>query len=151
MGRKSKYEEYVRPNLEKIREWAASGATEQEICQALGIAVSTFNDYKNKYSELSESLRAGRQRPVLDVRAALYKRACGFKYEERRGIKKNGEIISMEVSEKYMPPDPTSIAMYLRNYDEQWRDKDAIQTEFKRQEVEIRKALAEASSFDIEF
>ena len=149
-GRKNKYDSYVKPRLEEIKRWSAAGATEKEICTALGIAVSTFNDYKTKYSELSETLRAGRQTVILEVKAALYKRATGFEYEEKVGRKK-GDDVQTEVYQRYCPPDTTAAAMILRNYSEEWRDKDKQSTEFKRQEIEIKKALAEANNFDVSF
>lgn len=150
-GRKSKYEEYVQPYLNQITEWARSGATEKEISDALGVALSTFSVYKNEYSELSDALRMGRQTVILNVKAALYKKAIGFEYEEKRGVKKGDKVVSTEIFKRYSPPDTTAAAMLLRNYEEQWRDKDSVQTDFKRQEIEIKKALAEANNFDVVF
>ena len=149
-GRKNKYDEYVKPFIPKIIDWVKSGATEQEICTALGIAKSTFNDYKNKYSELSDALRAGRQNVVLDIKAALLKRALGFEYEEKKGTKKGNELANVEVYKRYMPPDTTAAAMLLRNYDDSWRDKDNLTSDLKQQEMELRKALAEANNFDLD-
>lgn len=150
-GRKSKYDSYVRPHLKQITEWAKSGATEKEISDALGVALSTFNEYKKQYSELSESLRVGRQTVILNVKAALYKKAIGFEYEEMEGVKKEGKIVSTKIYKRYAPPDTTAAAMLLRNYEEEWRDKDSVQTDFKRQEIEIKKALAEANNFGVDF
>lgn len=148
-GRKNKYEQYVKPYLKKIEEWTKSGATEKEICTALGIAVSTFNEYKNEFSELSDALRAGRQNVVLDIKAALLKKALGFEYEEKRGTRKGDQMANVEIYKRYCPPDTTAAAMLLRNYDDSWRDKDTITTDMKQQEIELRKAIAEANSFDL--
>ena len=150
-GRKSKYDEYVKPYLAHITEWARSGATEKEICDALGIALSTFYEYKKQFSELSSALRAGRQTVILNVKAALYKKAVGFEYEEMEGVKKGDEVVSTRIMKRYSPPDTTAAAMLLRNYEEKWRDKDSVQTDFKRQEIEIKKALAEANNFGVDF
>lgn len=150
-GRKNKYDSYVRPHLNQITEWARSGATEKEISDALGIALSTFSEYKKQYSELSDALRMGRQTVVLNVKAALYKKAIGFEYEEKRGVKKGDKVVSTEIYKKYSPPDTTAAAMLLRNYEDDWRDRDSAQTDFKRQEIEIKKALAEANTFGLEF
>ncbi len=150
-GRRSKYDEYVKPHLKQITEWAKSGATEKEISDALGVALSTFSDYKNKYSELSDALRTGRQTVVLDIKAALYKKAIGFEYEEMRGVKKEGKVVHTEIFKRYSPPDTTAAAMLLRNYDDEYRDKDSAQTNFKQQEIEIKKALAEANNFGVDF
>lgn len=149
-GRKNKYAEYVQPMIPKIIEWTKSGATEKEICTALGVAVSSFNEYKNQYSELSEALRTGRQNVVLDIKAALLKRALGFEYEERKGTKKGDGMANVEVYKRYMPPDTTAAAMLLRNYDAEWRDRDNLTSDLKQQEMELRKALAEANNFDFD-
>ena len=148
MGNKSKYNEYVKPLLPKITEWAGSGATLEEIATACGVAVSTFCDYKKKYPELSKALRVGRQKVVLEIKASLYKKAVGFEYEEKRGIQKDGKTVSVEVYKRYSPPDVTAAAMMLRNLDKEWLDKDQTQTDFKKSEIEIKKALAQANSFD---
>lgn len=151
VGRPSKYDEYVKPYLAQIAEWKKSGATDKEIADALGIALSTFSEYKNQYSELSDALRIGRQTVVLNIKAALYKKAIGFEYEEMEGIKKEGKVVSTKIVKRYSPPDTTAAAMLLRNYDDEYRDKDSVQTDFKRQEIEIKKALAEANNFDVDF
>lgn len=148
-GRKTKYDEYVKPYLEDIKRWIRSGATEEQICEALGIAVSSFNLYKGKYVELSEAIHTGRQTVILDLKGALYKRAMGYRYSEARAVMKDGVIVSQERYEKEMPPDTKACEMLIRNYDKQWRDKDAISTDFKRQEMELKKAIAEANNFDL--
>lgn len=149
-GRKSKYNDYVKPRLADIQKWSASGATESEMCAALGVSVSSFNEYKNKFPELSEALRAGRQNVVLEIKAALYKKAVGFNYEEKVGRMK-GDDVATEVYQRYSPPDTTACAMLLRNYSPDWRDKDLQTTDFRRQEIEIKKALAESNNFDVKF
>jgi hypothetical protein len=100
---------------------------------------------------LSDALRTGKKTVVLNVKAALYKKAIGFEYEEMEGIKKEGKVVSTKIVKRYAPPDTTAAAMILRNYDEEYRDKDSVQTDFKRQEIEIKKALAEANNFGVEF
>lgn len=151
MARKSKYEEYVKPNLQKITEWSGSGAKDEEICKALGISTSTFYEYKKKYSELSDALRVGRQKVVLNIKAALYKRATGFTYEEKKGIKKDGKQVAVEIYQRYCPPDTTAAQLLLRNYDDTWRDKDATTNDFKEKELKLRQAIAEANNFDFDF
>lgn len=150
-GRKNKYDEYVKPRLDEIRKWAAAGATEKEMCAALGVALSSFNEYKKNYSELTDALRAGRQNVVVEVKAALYKKALGFQYEEKVGRKKGDENVATEVYIRYSPPDVTACAMLLRNYSDEWRDKDATTTDMRKQEIEIKKALAESNNFDVNF
>lgn len=147
-GRKSKYNDYVKPRLDEIKRWAAAGATEKEICAALDVHVSTFSEYKNKFPELNDALRVGRQTVVLNIKAALYNRAVGMTYEEKIGRESEKNGTSTEIYQRYAPPDTTAAAMLLRNYDKDWRDKDKASSDFKAQELKIRKALAESSNFD---
>ena len=147
MARKSKYDEYVKPFLKEITEWSKSGATDNDICDALGVARSTFAEYKNKHLELRDALRAGRQTVVLNIKASLYKLATGFAYEERKGVQKNGEMTNIEIYKRYCPPNERAAAMLLRNYDKNWIDKDNATVEFKKQEMELRKKIAEANNF----
>ncbi len=150
-GRKSKYNDYVKPRLDDVKRWAAAGATESEICSALGVSVASFNEYKKQFPELMESLRAGRQTVILNIKAALYKKAIGFNYEEKIGRNSEKAGISTEVFQRYSPPDTTAAAMLLRNYDKTYTDKDKQTADFKAQELEIKKALAESNNFDVDF
>ena len=147
MARKSKYEEYIKLFLKDITEWSKSGATDNEISNALGVGRSTFAEYKNRHPELRDALRVGRQNVVLNIKASLYKLATGFKYEEKKGVRKNGEITNIEIYERYCPPNERAAAMLLRNYDKTWVDKDNATTEFKKQEMELKKKIAEANNF----
>lgn len=59
-GKPRKYDEYVKPYLTLISEWCRT-MTERQIAEKLGIAFSTFNQYKLDYSELWKQLKkAGR-------------------------------------------------------------------------------------------
>lgn len=54
MGRPGKYETHVLPRLDEIVDWCRNGATNAEIAERLGIAMSSFCDYQNKHVEFSE-------------------------------------------------------------------------------------------------
>ena len=55
-GRRSKYHIYVEPNLQLITEMKSSGATIQEICNALHINTTSWYEYINKHPALNEAL-----------------------------------------------------------------------------------------------
>lgn len=57
MGRPGKYETPVLPRLDEITDWCRNGATNAEIAERLGIAMSSFCDYQNKHVEFSEVLK----------------------------------------------------------------------------------------------
>lgn len=152
-GRKSIYETVIEPHIEDIKKAVAAGATDQEIADGLGIAKSTLSKYKAEKTELSEAFARTREKVCFDIKAALLKKALGFTYEEEKttGRKdKNGEnIILIEKYKRYSPPSETAAGMLLRNYDATWRDTDSNSVQMRQQEHELRKAIAEASNFDL--
>ena len=154
MARPTKYDTQVKPHIEEIRRAVEAGATVEEIAQGLGISVSTLHKYKAEKKELSDAFARGRKEIVFEIKAALLKKALGFKYEEEKRVgkkDKNGEnIVLVEKYDRYCLPSETAAAMLLRNYDETWRDNDKATAEIKRQETDLRKAIAEANNFDLE-
>lgn len=154
MGAKSKYETYVKPYLSDIKKAVEAGATVLEVSQALDISESSLYKYIQEKPELKKAFARGRKKIVFDIRAALLKKAKGYEYEEekRTGKKdKNGEqIILVEQYKRHCPPSETAAAMLLRNYTTDWLDHDNISTELKRQELSLKKAIAESNYFDID-
>lgn len=153
-GRKSKYDTEIKPHLETIKEAVQNGATVTEIANALGIAESTLYKYKNEKTELSDAFTCGRAKIVIDIRAALLKKALGYEYQEKKQYLKKDEtgesVTYTEITTKHQPPSETAGAMLLRNYDDGWLDKDSITTQLKQQEFELRKAIADNNNFDLE-
>lgn len=153
MGRPSKYDTEIKPYLEDIQNAVEAGATIEEIATALGIAESTIYKYKKEKKEFSQIFTRGRQKVVFDIKAALLKKALGFKYTETKKVAKkdkDGEnIVMIEDYDRYCVPSETAAAMLLRNYDENWRDQDNNTAKIKQQEADLRKAIAEATNFDL--
>lgn len=152
-GRKSKYETDVLPHIDKIKKAAQAGATLDEIAAGLGIAKSTLCRYKNEKEELKDAFTRGRAEIIFDIKAALLKKALGYEYQEKKQyIKKDddGEAVTYtEITTKHQPPSETAGAMLLRNFDDSWIDKDSVSTRLKQQELELKKAIAEANNFDL--
>lgn len=153
-GRKSIYDTEIAPHLDEIREAVKNGATVTEIAAALGVAESTLYKYKNEKTELSAAFAHGRANIVIDIRGALLKKALGYEYQEKKQyIRKDerGENVTYtEITTKHQPPSETAGAMLLRNYDENWLDKDNVTVQLKQQELELRRAIAESNNFDLE-
>ena len=70
---KSKYFTHVEPKLILIEGWARDGLTDEQIADNLRIHISTFYDYKKKYSEFSEALKKGKEIVDYEVENALLK------------------------------------------------------------------------------
>ena len=153
-GRKSKYDTHIAPHLEQIRTAVKNGATIEEIAAALRVSPSTLNKYKAEKKELTDAFTGGRANIIIDIRAALLKKALGYEYQEKkqyiRKDEKGENVTYTEITTKHQPPSETAGAMLLRNYDEHWLDKDNITTQLKQQELELRKSIAESNNFDLD-
>ena len=153
-GRKSKYDTEIKPHIPEIREAVKNGATITEIAQALGIAESTLYKYKAEKKELSDAFARGRANIIIQIRGALLKKALGYEYQEKKQYVKKDEdgesVTYTEITTKHQPPSETAGAMLLRNYDENWLDKDSVTTQLKQQELELKRMNAEANIFDLE-
>lgn len=148
-GRPTKWETHVRPNLDKIAEWAR-WETEESIMKRLDVTGPTWSTYKKEHPELRKALLS-KQDLVSQVRNALLKRALGFEYEEtKKSIRKDDatgrDIVYTEITKKYSPPDVAACNSILQNMSENWyRDKAAY--ELKRQEIELKKMQIEENRF----
>lgn len=154
MGRPSIYETKILPYIEDIRKAVEKGATVEEIAKAYGVAESTLYKFKAEKKELKEAFAHGREEIIIQIKAALLKKALGYDYEEEKKVgrkDKDGEnIILVEKYKKHSPPSETAAAMLLRNYDKEWIDNDQTSKNLKKQEYELKKALAEANNFDLD-
>lgn len=124
---KGKYHEWLTENgLLRLKGWATDGLNDEEIADKMGIHVSTLYEWKNKYNEINEALKDGKEIPDRKVENALFKRACGYEYEEiteEWDATVEKMIVTKRVT-KQVPPDPTSIIFYLKNRKpDEWRDK----------------------------
>lgn len=75
MGRPGKYETHVLPRLDEVADWCRNGATNAEIADRLGIAMSSFCEYQNKHAEFSEVLKKTKDFVDGQVENALLKAA----------------------------------------------------------------------------
>ena len=79
IGRKGKYQEWLQPDkLFLIENWKKSGLTDKQICEKIGVNVSTLYDWEKKYSEFSEALKKGKEFSDFEVENALFKNATGY-------------------------------------------------------------------------
>ena len=82
-GRRGKYEEWLtKEGLIKLEGWARDGLTDEQIAENIGISRSTLNEWKKKYSDISDTLKRGKEVVDRQVENALLKRALGYEFEE---------------------------------------------------------------------
>lgn len=164
-GKPRKYDDYVKPYLPLISEWCRT-MTEQQIAEKLGIAYSTWNQYKVDYPEVKEAIKKGRQNLVAELRSSLIKKANGYKYIETKETTEkvkwpeemykalldagftpqqiaSSRIVKTEVAYKEMAPDVAAINLALKNYDKEEWANDPQALALKKKELELRERQVE--------
>lgn len=130
---KGKYEEWLEPDgLLRLEAWARDGLTDEQIANNMGISRVTLYEYKNKYPNISNALKRGKEVIDIEVENALYKRAVGYTCVEKKveESEKDGKKIITTIKE--IPPDVTAQIFWLKNRKpKDWRDKQDMNIEVK--------------------
>lgn len=80
---KGKYEYWLTSEgLLLIEGWARDGLTNEQISKNMGISRETLNQWCHKYSDISDTLKRGKEVIDRQVENALLKRALGYKFTE---------------------------------------------------------------------
>lgn len=145
-GRKNVYETNIKPRFSEICDWLKHGATERQIAYNLGVSYSTLNKYKVEKIEFSELLKNGRLSLVLELRGALVKKALGYQFTEIKKYTKieNGNTVQcVEETTKESAPDVAALNLCLKNYDSEAWANDPQMLKLKREELALKKELAD--------
>lgn len=145
-GRPNKYETYVKPNLKEIEKMCET-MTEKQIAESLGVSYSSWCEYKNKYSELSEIIKKGRQNLVSELFSTMIKRAKGFRYSEKKTTKEMGIVVKEEITEKEALPDVGALHLLLKNYASDIWANDPQMLKLKEKEIELQQQKIENSQW----
>lgn len=160
-GRPSKYETHVKPKLKEVEKWLREGASEKEIYNdRLHIGKDAWISYKKKYPELNELIKKSRQTPVEEIKAAMFKRATGFQYEEKKVITQQikfddeqlrelpAKLVRTETTTKTALPDVAAGLVLLKHWDKEagWTT-DPQSLELKKKELELKERQAEENNW----
>lgn len=121
--------------------------TEKQIAKRLGVAYSSWNQYKLDFPELAETIKNGRCELVAELRSALIKRAKGFSYTETKIIKEGNSVVKTELVTKIQPPDVAALNLCLKNYDPDNWANDPQMLRIREKELAIRKEQIENNSW----
>ena len=109
----------------------------------MGITRSTLNEWKKKFSDISDTLKKGKEVIDRQVENALLKRALGYKYEEvirELGVNPatgDEELIVTKVVTKEVQPDTTAQIFWLKNRKpDVWRDTPLQQLQAEKLKAE---------------
>lgn len=126
---KGKYEYWLTPEgLLKLEGWARDGLTDEQIAQNMGIGNRTLYEWKQKYPQISQSLKRGKEVVDRQVENALLKRAIGYEYEEVSEKYESGILTEKKVTKKQVTPDVTAQIFWLKNRrPDKWKDKQDVE------------------------
>lgn len=146
-GRKSKYESHVKPYLEDIKKWRKGGATDEQICEVLGISTSSFYEYQNKYLEFAEAIKSSKKMLVLDLKGELARMSLPHTLKTKKSyikqdLETGNETKYTEITEKEVDGNLGAIHLLLKNFDrEQWKN-DWDTFEIKKQQQRLQEMIA---------
>lgn len=128
MGAKGKYQDWLSPEkLAQLQAWKRDGLTDNEIAENIGISRSTYYAWLNKHRDISDSIKKGQEQMIVNVENALYKRAIGYEYTEKKVKIQENHLGSTTIREqvvKDVAPDVGAAIFILKNRsDGKWRDK----------------------------
>lgn len=111
-------------NLVLLEGWARNGLTNEQIASNIGINTKTLYEWKNKYSNISNALKKGKQVVDIQVENALLKRALGYTIRiMEQKLDKDGCIHDL-VKDVHIPGDTTAQIFWLKNRKpNDWKDK----------------------------
>lgn len=147
----------VLARLEIVQKLSTEGFTKEEIANMFGVSRTTWYTWEKEDALIQEAIDTGRIEAVKAIKAALYKRAIGFEYTEKKVIRKqillDGEdeskipatLVQTEEYTKQALPDPTAALMLLKHWDDEteWC-ADPASLKLKKQELEFKKEQAES-------
>jgi len=146
VARKSLWPE-IEKRLPEIAKWAKAGIWEKDMAANLGIALATFNVYKNKYSALSDVLKNGRRPLIKKLENNLLKMAFGYKITEKKEyttIDKDGnKVTNIEKFTKEVGPSLGATCFALKNFDSDHFQDNPAMAKIKKLEYELKKKMAE--------
>jgi hypothetical protein len=115
VGRPCKYASHVKPYLDDIYDWISQGMTEQSIYGKLNISHQAWIEYKDKYTELAETITRARQAAGQLLLNKQFAAGCGQKVTVRKQkALKDGSIVEVE-EEEYIPPNVQAAEFWARH------------------------------------
>lgn len=131
----AKYTEWLtREGLLQIEGWAKDGLIDEQIAKNMGVAYSTFKDWKKRFPDLSAVLKRSKEVVDREVENALFESAKGFVYEEET-VTNTGEVVTIK---KYSKPNVTAQIFWLKNRKRnEWRDKQEIEQTTRTIDIKV--------------
>lgn len=150
-GRKSNIN-VVLENLEQIKKWKKIGATDEQIYNQLGISKTSWYKYVSENSEIANALKMSVQILAMNLRGELARQAFKHTLETKKQYVKVDQETGhktqyTEIITKEVDGNVAAAHLLLKNIDKDNWKESWDNYEFKKQELEIRKQLADNAAF----
>ena len=148
-AKRTSYKEWLSDDkLILLTGWSREGLSNEQIAKNIGIASSTFYEWVNRFPEIRESIKKGKEVVDYEVENALFKNATGFHYTEEM-VTNQGEVVEVT---KYSTPQTAAQIFWLKNRKNLlWSNKDEVETRkleteisYKEKQIEFLKKQIEA-------
>ena len=107
---------------EIARNLCAQGATNADLADYFGVAISTISLWRIEKKEFFEACQAGAETAAPRVERALYERAMGYTFDSEEIKVIDGQVVRVPIRER-VPPDYNSMRLWLCNRaPERWKD-----------------------------
>jgi len=112
LGRPPVYDPSIHPKI--VSNLAALGFTNDEMAAVFSIDRSTWYRWQTEHPEFRDSVEEGKQKPIHQVEAALFRLATGYTFEGTNG-------------QEVKHPDIRAVMFYLSNVaPERWRRSQEV-------------------------
>lgn len=134
-GRKSPYKEAFN---ELAYRYCLLGATDKILAEFFEVSEKTINNWKNKYPEFLQSIRAGKEIADMEVVLSFFENAKGFVATSTKAIKIKvwneeaqrlvDEIMMIDEVVQYAPNTQAGIFWLKNRQPDKWKDKTEVET-----------------------
>lgn len=149
--RKSKLN-IIQDNIEQIKEWKKMGATDEQICRQLNIGRTTYYDHLKNNPKLADAIKIGTEFFVMELKSELARKAFKHTLETKKqyikvDIETGHKTQYTEITTKEVDGDTGALHLLLKNLDKGNWSENWQTYELKKQELELRKQIAEDKLF----
>lgn len=124
-----------------LRGWKRAGLTDEEIADKIGINVRTIYDWKDKYPQISQALKKGKELCDFEAEEALVGLFKGHTVtetiEETETLTNGKTRTHKKTITKWVEPNPTAIIFYLKCR-AGWRENTEVDNTDKDNDVVMK-------------
>lgn len=120
VGRKPLWDEWIEDDgLLVIKGWARDGYTDLEIAKNIGIGMSTFTEWKQKFPSIVAALKKGRRPAIVEVEDTFFEKKLSGYFVDEEIVEvtehpDKSKTTHRKKMKRWIPPDTTAMIFYLK-------------------------------------